>query len=286
MRTITLLLFICMPFFAISQEIQMTQTFSSRLDNPVRITEIAENGSLVVMGENDSSFPYQVELKFNYVQNLSPVITSYKGVLMPGKKQLVKFRIISQNDSYNCPFSVRYLIGYAKANPDTSFLYSIPLTEGTLSSVESLSNKFYTKFFKLNEGDTVVAMRKGIVTSTASVRTPTEQLAKNSTVEILHDDNTVSIYRIDPQSKILVREGEKVYPLQPLAIASQKEKMSVSLYDITKEGRIISQDYQLENQIGQSAPNSQFRVKHLQDLVSKEMDKKEKKKLQKGTLYN
>ena len=258
MRIITLLLFVCLPFFSLCQEVEMIQTFSSRLSNPVRITEVAENGSLVVMGENDSWFPYQVELKFNYLQNLSPVITNYKGVLMPGKRQLVKFRIISQNDSYNCPYSVRYLIGYAKANADTSFLYSIPLTEGSITSTQGFTNNFYTKFFSIKEGDTVVAMRKGIITTTANVKTPTEQLAKNSTVEILHDDNTISIYRIDPQSKVLVREGEKVYPLQPLAIASKNEKIAVSLYDITEQGRIIGLNYHLENQSSPDA-NSQFR---------------------------
>ena len=76
-----------------------------------------------------------------------------------------------------------------------------------------------------------------------------------------------------------------MYPLQPLAIASKNEKIAVSLYDITEQGRIIGLNYHLENQSSPDA-NSQFRVKHLQDLVSKELDKKEKKKLQKGTLYN
>lgn len=286
MRIICFLFFISLPLFSVCQEIQTIQTFSSRINNPVRVEEISENGSLVLMGENDSWFPYQVEITFNYLQNLSPVIRNYKGVLMPGKRQLLKFRIISQNNSYSCPYSIRYLIGYARAKADTSFIYSIPLTEGTTASPGILSEAFYKKIFSLDDGDTIVAMRKGIVTETANVKIPTEQLFKNSTIEILHDDNTVSIYKVDPQSQILVREGEKIYPLQSLAIVLKKGNVAISLFEITKEGSVKPLNYELESQLKNTQSGTEVFVKHSQDLIDKEMNKKEKKKWKNGTLYN
>ncbi|HSN09349.1 MAG TPA: hypothetical protein VLS85_09930, partial [Hanamia sp.] len=87
-------------------------------------------------------------------------------------------------------------------------------------------------------------------------------------------------------SQILVREGEKIYPVQPLAIASKKGGVAVSLFDITKEGRVMPLNYKLENQLQNTYSAKGIFVKHSQDLIEKEMDKKEKKKWEKGTLYN
>lgn len=277
---------IAVPFFAVCQEIPMIQTFSSRIDNPVRITELAQNGSVVLMGENDSWFPYRVELKFNYLQNLSPAISNYEAVLMPGKRQLMKFRIISQNDSYSCPYSVRYIIGYQKANPDTSQVYCVPLTEGSVAPSEVVPGVFYKNIFNLGKGDTLVAMRKGIVTSTAEVKIPAERLFNNSTIEVLHDDNTISVYVVEGRSRILVREGEKIYPVEPLVISPDKGKVAVSLFDITKEGEVRPLNYNLENASPNASATTDIHVNHSQNLIEKEMDKKEKKKSENGSLYH
>ncbi|MEO6905855.1 MAG: hypothetical protein ABI148_05805 [Ginsengibacter sp.] len=293
-KYISILVFISLLIPVISlcqyQEIQIN-TFSSRLSNPLKI-EVSENdrGTLDFTVKNDSWFTYHVELKFSVLENLSPATESSKDVVLPGKKTLFRLKVIDAKSLHNYSYNFSYGIGDPNKNADEDFQYLIPLSGGKTIKLLELKNNtnavFFRNVFYLNNGDTILCMRKGTVTSTSNnTFNQNDRIDKNSTVEILHTDGTIATYNFPEDKKVLVVPGQQVYPLQPIVVSQHSGEVSISLFKLQKNNMLKSFDFKYEGDSTNDAFSNGSIVKHLSSNIEKELTKKEKKRLANGTLY-
>lgn len=153
------------------------------------------------------------------------------------------FRITESGTLFEIPDSVRgkpndnqyrywCLYGYHSTDLDSSFIYRLPFSEYRKGPVEA--NQLYTPpqerkpndyigyQFILNEGDTILAARKGIVVHIGYDTIPPEQnvdsryRAWSNEVMVEHNDGTLGWYYVLDKESILVREGDWVYPGTPI----------------------------------------------------------------------
>jgi hypothetical protein len=88
--------------------------------------------------------------------------------------------------------------------------------------------------------------------------------------------------------KSLVKEGEKVFPAQPLGIILFKSEIKVSVYEITGNGSLTSIPFLYSNKesgLFKSTQINGLKVVHLPAIIEKELTGRELKKSKKGTLY-
>ena len=140
----------------------------------------------------------------------------------------------------------------------------------------------------MNYGDTVFAVRKGIVTALPGDDSRVDRVIKASSLEILHKDGTLAIYRgLDPAKNKLHR-GQLVFPGQTLGnmekngtlilqvLANQGPSMlkGLDIFYSDKNGEVIS---------SKKVKNSE--VFYPVEIVKKEMTDREIKKYEKGKLF-
>lgn len=267
-------------------EAQQTLFFSSRLSRPISIqVEKGVRNDLTFMAQNNSFYPYEVEVQFTTFINLSPMKNNYKCLVHPGSNALFILNPQNANDSYNYAYTLHYTIGDHDKKPDILYSYLIPLASGkeiqlmtfTKNNKDSIS---FGNIFQLKNGDTIFCMRKGFVTATPDANYDIDRIQKGNSIEILHADGTVATYTIDNTAQILVSPGKEVYPLQPLAIIHDEGILTLELFQVTENG-LRSFDFKYE---GGNATNGKI-VNHSSDLIDKELTKKEKKKMADGELY-
>jgi hypothetical protein len=263
--------------------------FSSNLGTPIKVDVQKSDRGLTFSAYNKSLFPYTVQLEFNNLQNLTPTISNVKRVVNSGYANLVQFSFLDKNSSHNYAYSTTYFRGDLSQKPDTGFNYPVPLAEGKeikLLSVKNSSGRFFfNNVFKSNTGDTIFAMRKGVVTSTPESGDNFERIIRKGSIEILHQDGTVAIYQLPEFAVALVQPVQKIYPLQPIAIIKSGGNLVVQLVQLNDSGKLKQLKIHFDNpgMINDNPDNTI--VKHSPEAAEAELSKSEKKKLQKGTLY-
>lgn len=264
-------------------------TFNSRIKNPIKVEVIDNNGVETFNAENNSWFPYQIEIKFEGLDNLSPPMSSYKDVVLPGKRTLLRLKVRDPKSPHGVSYSFKYRIGNPHEIADTAFEYLYPLCEGkTINLFEFDNGKnilFYRNILKLSGGDTVTCMRKGIVTSTINSGDSYDRINDKSTIEILHEDGTVATYVFPGQSKILVEPGKKVYPLQPLFAVLDSGNLSLFLYDLGNETHLLPIRIKYEGDSEGAGLVNGSEVIHFMKNIESELSSKERKKYEKKELF-
>ena len=273
-----------------NEEIQMA-TFSSRLSNPLKIeVSESERGTVVFRVRNDSWLTFHIELKFSRLENLSPATNSYKDVVAPGTKTFFSLKILDPKALHNYSYSYKYGIGDPGKTADENFQYMFPLANGKkikLFEIKNSSGKiFITNRFRLENGDTVFCMRKGIVTATMDNSNEVDRINQTSSVEVLHADGTIAVYSVSGNKKILVVPGQIVYPLEALSVIENPGNVSVSLYKLVDNNMLKSFHFKYEGDSDNGDIINNSIVNHLSSNIEKELTKKEEKRLAKGKLYN
>lgn len=150
--------------------------------------------------------------------------------------------------SYN--YSWRYYYGTIDPEPDTAFVYRMPASTARPQRVirtVSVLDKYRKEkseqeemgvMFPMVEGDTVYAMRRGVVTRIERKRRTGKPAASFTTettsLYVEHRDGTVARYiTLDPDN-LLVEEGDEVFPDTPLGLAGsydgEHHRVSVQVY--------------------------------------------------------
>jgi hypothetical protein len=194
----------------------------------------------------------------------------------------MNFSIFDPSQSFDCDFKVEKKIGDPDSKPMMEFPYLIPIGKNktvTLPSENLNDAHDLEPVFVLERGDTVHAMRKGLVTALPGTAQNIDRIASNS-IEIRHMDGTIMVYDIDPL-KILVQLGETVYPGQPLGSCKSSE-LFLSLYKLQdekpKELEILFY-VNLDSVIPFSEISDGERVQHPPVIIRKEMNKRELKRM-------
>ena len=265
--------------------------------------------------QNNSFINYTVTVTFSTLSNLSADVTlPYQMTVAPGKTRLFQLKQISESmspPSFN--YSTSYRKGCEKTKTDTLFPYLLPISPNKSTRPSELFNlserygnasppkDWYALAFKVAEGDTVFAARKGIVGELVSdKKTAGENLSYSRDVnyiEIQHEDCTTARYELFKENGIFVKEGDVVQAGQPLGVISSSNfasgnQVRFSVYysfvePIVKGGKKTDKNnysayvpvrFWVNNGIEKLEKNKEYTSEHPEVLIIKEMTKKEKKR--------
>jgi len=275
---------VALAFFAHAQGYKEAQiSISGSFKKPLEIEAINKGEEIDFFCVNKSLYPYHLEIIFSGIENLNGP-RSQKNVVYPGRQRLLSLRIQNPNSPHTYEYSFNYAIGNPKNVADLTFPYLIPCVPGKSVKV---NNNFGDQIL-LSDGDTIVSMRKGIVTATPQTHNEADRLFTNA-LEILHDDGTVGVYKILTNSSSLVKEGQKVFPGEPIARITGSGLVQTGVYILLGQGR--AKNFMHKYAISETAviSVSDFKsaiVEHPKSIIEKELTKKELKKLKEGSLYN
>jgi hypothetical protein len=264
-------------------EIPESIAFQKRAVEPVIVDVRREINKVSLVAKNTSFYPYTLKFRFNKIRNLLPDPDSMTFVLYPGIRVLMTFRIFEPSQNFDFNFKVDTKIGDAGTKPILDFPYLMPIGENRPVALlsENLNDTHDMEpVFVLKKGDTVHAMRKGLVTALPATAPAIERIASNS-IEIRHMDGTIMVYEgIDP-STVFIQPGETVYPGEPLGTCRSSE-LFISLYRVEDEKLrkmailfYVNQD----SIVPFSGISNGEKVQHPPVIIGKEMNKKEFRKM-------
>lgn len=267
-------------------------TIGGRINAPIKVEVNMNDNGFLFTAMNKSLFPYEFELTFSELSNLSPMISTHKTILEPGSNRLFALKILDKQSSPNYQYSYTYRIGSRKQKVEKGFQYLIPLADGKKVEyvTEETDNKktVLISYFNIKRGDTIFAARRGYVTAIPDPKIELDRIKEESSLEIRHYDGTVAVYSgIDP-SQVIAKIGRAVYPGQPLGLTTNNV-FHLSVYEFLGEGRIRSFKFLYANQSPDQMKTAQDirgeTVLHPIEIITREMTKRELKKYKKGILF-
>lgn len=294
LKSITIALIIGSCFSAFGQFRDLEITYKRNADNSVDFffTKNTIGSSTIVM-------------RFKNLRNAFH--TGRPQVVKGIRGKVLSLKPTEPNKRISFSYSYMYTIGAIKPKVKEDFVYLLPFKDGTKLKVIEVKNLGKTllgreepkdwKMYKFeSNADTVYAVRKGIVLkvqSDHSLSDNTLYSRKGNRIMIEHPDGTLSAYTGFGKNGALVKEGDMVYPHTPIAILSEggiKGNLTFSLNflldikisDDKSSGKNI---YQYLNPIfstqggeKQLEGREEYIVKIEEEIITKEMTKREKKK--------
>ncbi|NNF32999.1 MAG: M23 family metallopeptidase [Saprospiraceae bacterium] len=191
--------------------------------------------------ENKTNLRHTITVKMDLSNMRITGGNPWKGDIKPGKNRLFSIKPINENSTFNFSYSYTYKIGCKRPKPNKDIKYNLPVAEGVSVSTLPVSyvgdqfghdapEGFYSIGFKMEKGDTIIAMRRGVVMDINSnaIKSNSSDLTfiKNSNyILVQHKDCTVGSYR-DLAGEILVEKGETIIPGQPIALVGENDFVS------------------------------------------------------------
>jgi hypothetical protein len=273
-------------------KVEEVVTFASRLNSPIEVDAKQNFDKISFTVRNRSFFPYQLEIKFSRLENLSPRIYDKKVIVPPGNSTLLTLNLINNEVSPEYAYSIMYSIGNPEEKPDLSNLYLIPLAKGEaveFAFVESNNVKtFYRNQFVLEKGDPVFFARRGMVTSVSANNIDADRILTTSSIEIRHSDGTVAAYTGVVVDQTSIKPGQIVFPGQKIGSAAGSIPVELTLFAFKGDGRIESLSFSYALIDGQPLTAESINGKEVswpESIITKELTKKEMSQYKKGELY-
>ena len=272
-------------FTKVEQEI----IFQSKIDNAITLDVLDKGDKFVFIANNRSFYPYSLNIKFDELRNLTPEIRIKKFIVMSGRNTLFTLTLKDETKSHTFKYNYSYRIGIPGKKADTNYPYLIPIGIGRnvpVFKAKEKENVYLKDYFRMQKGDTVFCMRKGYIAAVPDMFHVTDRISTQKSVEIIHNDETVMIYgNIDPEN-ILVKPGTTIYPGQPLGLINDETGLDVVLYQIEEEGKLQRLDIKYVTGVDKVQPFSpdfaNLKVIHPNDIVTREISKREKKNYRKN----
>ncbi|MBP1671976.1 MAG: hypothetical protein H6Q22_1548 [Bacteroidetes bacterium] len=193
--------------------------------------ESVRDGSYIFYSVNNSKYTVTIDLDFTEMENLAadkPI--PFRGEAKPGRTNLFSVSYITKGVHVKFKYEFTYIAGCAYSAPDYSFVYLLPVKEGSKARFTDFSKICPTLpgdiadqdcaiYLRADKGDTVYAARSGYV---FKVTDPVHGSGAGSadtirlkSLEIYHSDGSFGYYQI--LDNILVKSGDRVFAGQPLA---------------------------------------------------------------------
>ena len=279
--------------FAQYGKLEETTYFSSRMDNPVKIESEMVNNEIHIYATNRSFYPYEVELTFKELRNLTPYLNHHKEDIWPGKHRILTLKVKDEQQGINYDYQAKYYISNAGKKMDEDHPYLLPMAAGKTVQFYYPSfkpNTYYVNHFKLSSQDTVYCMRKGFVTAEPRMHHQSDRISKNESLEVMHADGSVMVYENLYHDSLMVQVGQKVFPGQPLGVINNKCFVRTNLYVFKKEGLVQSTPMIFVHDKDHFEPFNRsikdITVVHPFEVITKEMTKREIKKYKQNKLYS
>lgn len=273
-------------------------------------TEQDAERNILFYAVNPTKIPYSVILNFSQLQNMT---TSgggnVTGIASPGRSKVATLKPTLAGQGTNYSYSFSYAKGNVFGKTKVDPIYLIPVAEGV--QVEAVLNNNLAKrlkqeeeyetyvgiSFNLTQATSIVAPRKGVIAEMKmDYRPDTENLtytAEENYIEIYHEDGTITRLMVLKAGSQKAKVGDVVFPGQVLAesagenyqqgphvrMVNQRtekdgtDKFKYSLFPVvfsTEEGNIEIKTL------------TDLKVIHPQEIVTRELTKKELKDFQSG----
>ena len=272
------------------ESMQQETIFSSRIKAPIVLDVRTDQNNIYFNVTNNSLFPYVFEVKFGDFQNLSPRVFDKTTTLLPGINRLFTFKIVDPNLPPVLSYHTRFYMTSTNSSIEKFKPYLVPIGKNktvAFRTTQDESKKIYINQFMMNEGDTVFNARKGIVTALPDNMSEVDRITNNS-LEIRHEDGTIAVYQgLNPDLEIL-KLKQQVYPSQPLGIIGSSKLLLFQLFEIQSEGKVTSFNIFYSGHDNQMIPSQNIlgtKVTYPDQIIKKEMTKKEISKYEKNSLF-
>jgi hypothetical protein len=272
-------------------KVEETMAFSTRINSPVVMDVQKSTDKVSFNAVNRSYFLYDLTITFSDLENLFPKVYVHQTVLHPGNNNLFVLSIGDKEQSIQYEYTVTYSIKLSN-NPDLTFPYFVPVGAGKTVKLESLKNDagetILINSFEMTYMDTVFAIRKGTVTALPDDNSEVERIIKSASLEILHSDGTVALYRgLDPSFKF-VHLGEVVFPGQAIGMINKYRILNLDVVAMQGNSTLKRLDIFYANQNGDIISANLIngiKVSFPKKIIIREMTNKEIKKYEKGNLF-
>jgi hypothetical protein len=268
------------------ETVEEQKFFQSRIDNPVKTEVLEQDGKYVFYAKNRSYYPYQLNISFIELKNLTPRINSRDFKIVQGRNRLFSISVKDKNSGHSYKYKIAYRIGVPSKKVDLEYPYLFPLSSNSKFDFvyyQHIENSYLIDCFKINKGDTVYNMRKGRVLAVPNMYHGADRISKNHSLEIMHKDGTIMIYENLEPNNLFIKAGTTVFPNQALGIINDNLTLDVYLYMIEKDNILkkLNINYQIEdNRIDEySEEFKNIKIVHPIEIITKEMTKREKKRM-------
>jgi hypothetical protein len=274
------------PLFSQYNKVEQITLFGKTIDNPIKI-EVLQNGDEYnFYAENRSFYPYILELKMTEIFNLDPAFVIKQFKILPGRNQILTLKVRNPEQSADFKYSYKYNIGVPSKDVDFQFPYLKP--SKSFFEFNIIGELILKNNFVLPEGDTIYAMRKGLITAVPDLYHDKDRISYKESLEIMHKDGTIMVYENLNPDNLFVRPGHVAYPSQPLGIIKSNSVLEVKLYFNKGEGKLQSLDINYCNDEFSTESFSETLKKtqttYPESIITKEMTKMELKKYKAGKI--
>lgn len=266
-------------------------TFGVRANDPVKMDVIKSDDKVTFNAINKSYFPYDLTIKFSDLENLSPKIFERKILLRPGNNNLFVLNIANKDQSIQYEYSFSYIMRLSD-NPDLSFPYLVPIGSGKIVQLQTYNengNKTtLLNHFVMSPGDSVFAVRKGTVTALPDDDSRLDRIIKSLSLEVLHQDGTLAIYRGLDNATNKLRLGQTIYPGQYIGIIDKNGTLILNLLAMNGPLKLKALEIYFTDQnrnLTSAALSNNMKVAYPEEIIEKEMTDREIKQYEKGKLF-
>ena len=282
----------------------------------VKVSYEAMGKNYILKAENSSFYPYTIQIVFTKLTGASGMTTDvpYISVAGNGISRLLTLKREVEEVPVGFAYPSRSYRGNWKTDSDSSFVYLPPVAPGKkvdihiLTSLEDFfqrdrkGKKVTGLAFRMNEGDTVYAMRGGLVCDVhqyqaSEAEKPGSRVYARTEnyVVVYHKDGSFATYKLFKNEGVFVEPGENIEAGEPIGViggnnyrqgAHLRLQMSGCFGDSDKDYAIEGRAYHsfipiiAVNESETCKPDgqtAQFESSHPADLIMKEMSKREKK---------
>lgn len=278
-----------------------------------------ETGDYRIFVKNDYPETRTVVLEFKSLlgykasRSLPAVVTVRPGT----RPALIKLTPITGASTYDMSYKVRDYRGCATLDIDTDVRYLFPVTQNKEVQVVKLKSldefvgmqeqatNFNGYAYKLDQHDTIYAMRRGRIISVKTEKHPVENgnamgqvsySSNRNSITVEHEDCSYGQYTVFLNESAMVAPGDEVVPGDPLALAGGEGyslgyhvRFMAYTFDNEKVGKVIREKpstvYTPIKMIGQNellkdgqTYVNDFTIEHVLQEFSKREIKKWKKK--------
>ena len=188
--------------------------------------------------ENKTNLKYTVTVKMELINMRITGSNPWKGDVKPGRNRLFSVKPINVNSTFNFNYSYTSRVGCKKPKPKDDIIYTLPVKQGMEIKTVPINyvgdqfgydppDGFYSIGFKMSKGDTILAVRKGVVmdvksNALKSISSDLTFVKDRNYILVQHQDCTVGAYN-DVSGDILVKVGDEIIPGQPIAFVGDND---------------------------------------------------------------
>jgi murein DD-endopeptidase MepM/ murein hydrolase activator NlpD len=138
----------------------------------------------------------------------------------------------------------------------------------------------------MNQNDTVFCIRKGLVTALPDNKNEVDRIVSSS-LEVLHNDGTIAVYRGLDADLSKIKLGQTVYAGQPIGLVGYTQVLLLNLLNFEGGGKIQNLNifFADDDRLISSEQIMNKRFINPITILKRELTKKEAKKFESNTLF-